>query len=135
MQLPMQVRSEQQTCKYRPNLIPGQVCRSPTGLYVLAHQPAVGECPSAPAGACRGDAPRNGGSPSCWTTVRLLVRRNGGRVSARSATVAAMKRWAVLEHTNSAVRRSSKVVGKGKGTPEEIEAARAVLSNYRLAHA
>lgn len=46
-----------------------------------------------------------------------------------------MKRWAVLEHTNSAVRRASKVVGKGTGTPEEIEAARAILSNYRLAHA
>lgn len=46
-----------------------------------------------------------------------------------------MKRWAVPENTNSAVRRASKVVGKGIGTPEEIEAARAVLSNYRLAHA
>lgn len=49
--------------------------------------------------------------------------------------VSDMKRWAVLEHTNSAVRRASKVVSKGRGTPEEIEAARSVLSNYRLAHA
>lgn len=46
-----------------------------------------------------------------------------------------MRRWAVPEHSNSQVRKASKVVGKGKGTDAEIEAARAVLSNYRLAHA
>lgn len=46
-----------------------------------------------------------------------------------------MKRWAIPEHSPSAVRRASKVVGKGTGTPAELEAARAVLSNFRLAHA
>ena len=35
----------------------------------------------------------------------------------------------------SAVGRASKVVAKGVGTPEEIESARAVLSNFRSAHA
>jgi hypothetical protein len=33
------------------------------------------------------------------------------------------------------VRRASKIVGKGTGTPEETEEARAILSNYRMAHA
>src|SRR5689334_8210941 len=58
-----------------------------------------------------------------------------GRVSARACTVAAMKKWAVPEHSNSQVRKASKVVGKGQGTPQETAAARDVLSNYRLAHA
>lgn len=39
------------------------------------------------------------------------------------------------EHTKSAVKGASKVIGKGRGTPEEREAARAVLSNFRSAHA
>lgn len=58
-------------------------------------------------------------------------------LSARSATVTGMstRRWAVPEHTPSAVRRASKIVGKGTGTPEETEEGRAVLSNYRMAHA
>ncbi len=46
-----------------------------------------------------------------------------------------MKRWVVPEHSNKAVQRASRVVGKGSGTSEEIQAARDVLSNYRLAHA
>ena len=59
----------------------------------------------------------------------------GGRLSAAAGTVAAMKKWAVPEHSNSQVRKASKVVGKGQGTLEETAAARDVLSNYRLAHA
>lgn len=43
--------------------------------------------------------------------------------------------WAVPEHTPNVVRRASKIVGKGSGTPRETEEARAVLSNYRMAHA
>lgn len=39
------------------------------------------------------------------------------------------------EHTNKAVQRASRVIGKGTGTAEEVQAARDVLSNYRLAHA
>ncbi|HEY0640784.1 MAG TPA: RelA/SpoT domain-containing protein [Pseudonocardiaceae bacterium] len=46
-----------------------------------------------------------------------------------------MKRWVVPEHSNKAVQRASRVVGKGTGTDEEVQAARDVLSNYRLAHA
>lgn len=41
----------------------------------------------------------------------------------------------VPEHSKSAVSRASKVVGKGKGTPDELSEARAVLSNFRSAHA
>ncbi|WP_029288593.1 RelA/SpoT domain-containing protein [Cellulomonas sp. HZM] len=44
-------------------------------------------------------------------------------------------RRVVPEHTKSAVGRASKVVGKGVGSAGEIEAARAVLSNFRSAHA
>lgn len=50
-------------------------------------------------------------------------------------TVLSMKRWVVREHSNKAVQRASRVIGKGTGTPEELEEARAILSNYRLAHA
>jgi ppGpp synthetase/RelA/SpoT-type nucleotidyltranferase len=46
-----------------------------------------------------------------------------------------MKRWVVPENSNKAVQRASRTIGKGTGTPEEIQAARDVLSNYRLAHA
>lgn len=46
-----------------------------------------------------------------------------------------MSRWATPEHSKSAVRKASKIVGSGSGTPEEVAAARRVLSNYRLAHA
>lgn len=46
-----------------------------------------------------------------------------------------MKRWVVPEHSNKAVQRASRMIGKGNGTSEEIQAARDVLSNYRLAHA
>ncbi|MEU3118458.1 RelA/SpoT domain-containing protein [Micromonospora chalcea] len=46
-----------------------------------------------------------------------------------------MKKWVVPEHSNKAVQRASRVIGKGTGTSEEIWAAREVLSNYRLAHA
>jgi ppGpp synthetase/RelA/SpoT-type nucleotidyltranferase len=41
----------------------------------------------------------------------------------------------VPEHSKSAVARASKMVGKGQGTPEELSAARDVLSNFRSAHA
>ena len=41
----------------------------------------------------------------------------------------------VPEHSKSAVGRASKIIGKGKGTPAEQTAARAVLSNFRSAHA
>lgn len=53
----------------------------------------------------------------------------------RAGTVTAMKKWVVPEHSNKAVQRASRTIGKGTGTPEEIQSARAVLSNYRLAHA
>lgn len=46
-----------------------------------------------------------------------------------------MKKWVVPEHSNKTVQRASRIIGKGTGTPEEIQAARDVLSNYRLAHA
>lgn len=46
-----------------------------------------------------------------------------------------MKKWVVPEHSNKAVQRASRVIGKGTGTSEELQAARDVLSNYRLAHA
>ena len=46
-----------------------------------------------------------------------------------------MKKWVVPEHSNKAVQRASRVIGKGTGTSEEVQAAREVLSNYRLAHA
>ena len=46
-----------------------------------------------------------------------------------------MKKWVVPEHSNKAVQRASRAIGKGTGTPDEIQAARDVLSNYRLAHA
>ncbi|WP_214058526.1 RelA/SpoT domain-containing protein [Nocardioides aquaticus] len=46
-----------------------------------------------------------------------------------------MKRWVVPEHSNKAVQRASRTIGRGTGTAEEIQAARDVLSNYRLAHA
>lgn len=49
--------------------------------------------------------------------------------------LAAMKKWVMPEHSNKAVQRASRTIGKGTGTPEEIQAARDVLSNYRLAHA
>lgn len=41
----------------------------------------------------------------------------------------------IPEHSRSQVGRASKVVGKGEGTPGELEGARAVLSNFRSAHA
>jgi len=41
----------------------------------------------------------------------------------------------VPEYSKSAVGRASKLVGKGKGTPAELAEARAVLSNFRSAHA
>jgi ppGpp synthetase/RelA/SpoT-type nucleotidyltranferase len=41
----------------------------------------------------------------------------------------------VPEHSKSAVARASKLVGKGNGTPAELKEARAVLSNFRSAHA
>lgn len=41
----------------------------------------------------------------------------------------------VPEHSKSAVGRASKLVGKGRGTPEPLSDARAVLSNFRSAHA
>lgn len=41
----------------------------------------------------------------------------------------------VPEHSKSAVGRASKLVGKGVGTPAELKEARAVLSNFRSAHA
>ncbi|AQZ71039.1 GTP pyrophosphokinase [[Actinomadura] parvosata subsp. kistnae] len=46
-----------------------------------------------------------------------------------------MKTWVIPEHSNKAVQRASRTIGKGTGTPEEIRAARNILSNYRLAHA
>lgn len=41
----------------------------------------------------------------------------------------------VPEHSRSAVGRASKLVGRGNGTVLELEEARAVLSNFRSAHA
>jgi len=41
----------------------------------------------------------------------------------------------VPEHSKSAVGRASKLMGKGNGTPAELEEARAILSNFRSAHA
>lgn len=46
-----------------------------------------------------------------------------------------MAQWAKPEHSKSAVRRASKTIGRGTGSPEELRAAREVLSNYRLSHA
>lgn len=46
-----------------------------------------------------------------------------------------MGKWVVYSGSKNAVRNASKVIGRGTGTPEEIEEARAVLSTYRLAHA
>jgi hypothetical protein len=41
----------------------------------------------------------------------------------------------VPEYSKSTVGRASKLVGKGHGTPEQLAEARAVLSNFRSAHA
>lgn len=41
----------------------------------------------------------------------------------------------VPEHSKSAVRRAGKMIGEGSGTPEELAEARAILSNFRSAHA
>jgi len=46
-----------------------------------------------------------------------------------------MENWVVPEHSNKAVQRASKVIGKGTGDPEDLRNARSILSNYRLAHA
>ena len=46
-----------------------------------------------------------------------------------------MTKWVAPQHSNNAVRRASRTIGSGKATPEQIEAAREVLSNFRLAHA
>jgi ppGpp synthetase/RelA/SpoT-type nucleotidyltranferase len=46
-----------------------------------------------------------------------------------------MKKWVVPEHSNKRVQRASRTIGKGTGTPDEINEARDILSNYRLAHA
>lgn len=46
-----------------------------------------------------------------------------------------MEKWVVPEHSNKAVQRASRVIGKGTGESDEIQRAREVLSNYRLAHA
>lgn len=46
-----------------------------------------------------------------------------------------MVKRVVPEHSKSAVARASKTMGKGRGTPDELAAARAVLSNFRSAHA
>ncbi|UDM00511.1 RelA/SpoT domain-containing protein [Streptomyces longhuiensis] len=46
-----------------------------------------------------------------------------------------MKKWVVPENSKKRVRRASRTIGEGTGTPEEIREAREVLSNYRLAHA
>ncbi|WP_345036934.1 RelA/SpoT domain-containing protein [Georgenia daeguensis] len=46
-----------------------------------------------------------------------------------------MVKRVVPEHSKSAVGRASKLVGKGNGTAAELEEARAVLSNFRSAHA
>ena len=46
-----------------------------------------------------------------------------------------METWVVPEHSNKAVQRASRVIGKGTGEPDEIQRAREILSNYRLAHA
>jgi ppGpp synthetase/RelA/SpoT-type nucleotidyltranferase len=46
-----------------------------------------------------------------------------------------MKKWVAPEHSNKAVQRASRTIGKGTGTADEIKVAREVLSNYRLAHA
>lgn len=51
------------------------------------------------------------------------------------ATVATMVTRVVPEYSKSAVARASKIVGKGRGTPKQREEARAVLSNFRSAHA
>lgn len=56
-------------------------------------------------------------------------------MSVSSVTVACMVTRVVPEHSKSAVGRASKLVGKGKGTPEKLAEARAVLSNFRSAHA
>lgn len=41
-----------------------------------------------------------------------------------------MKKWVVPEHSNKAVQRASRVIGKGTATSEESQAARDILSNY-----
>jgi hypothetical protein len=64
-----------------------------------------------------------------------MARGNGRRISAPFATVAGMVTRVVPEHSKSAVGRASKLVGNGKGTPEQLTEARAVLSNFRSAHA
>lgn len=46
-----------------------------------------------------------------------------------------MNRWVTPEHSNKAVQRASRTIGKGTASPEDLHAAREVLSNYRLAHA
>ena len=40
-----------------------------------------------------------------------------------------------LEYSRNAVKRASKLVGRGDGSPDEIAAAKAILSNFRSAHA
>lgn len=60
---------------------------------------------------------------------------SAGDCRGRRVTSAHMRRWAVPENSNNQVRKASKAVGKGTGTSEELESAREVLSNYRLAHA
>ena len=48
---------------------------------------------------------------------------------------APMVTWATPQNSKGAVQRASHTIGAGTGTPDEIAAAREVLSNYRLAHA
>jgi hypothetical protein len=53
----------------------------------------------------------------------------------RSSIVCRVILRVVPEHSKSAVGRASKLVGKGSGTAADLENARAVLSNFRSAHA
>lgn len=45
-----------------------------------------------------------------------------------------MTNWAVPEHSKTQVKRAGELIGSGAGTDEEIEAARAKISNFRSAH-
>ena len=61
------------------------------------------------------------------------LTRSARQFSCALASPANLK-WRA-EHSNKGVQRASRTIGKGTGTPDEINEAREILSNYRLTHA